>query len=434
MSSLVKLPIPANQTADLFIPGKTPVLWNGSTVKVDNKSLHNTGLVLANHEVMQGGLAYNIFADEIILRICPPWENADTFKVHGWNDDDTTRCRMWLETQGFRIGKNDLTDVVIAVAKRIIINPPRDYFERLEWDRKPRLDTWLTYYCGAESQNETYIKLAGSKWLIGGVARIYNPGCKFDISLILEGDQYIGKSLAFDTLATIGGERFFTDDSIEFQNKDSLLKLQGKLIVEMAELATWKRAESDDVKAFITRRVDLYRPPYARKTIERPRMFIIGGSTNPNGGYFKDHTGNRRYLPVKCGRVDVDALKKDTEQLWAEAVHRFKLNEQIWLTWEENKLAGIEQDLRVDEDVIGENIDETVIELEKRAEIGFSINDILTKLGIAIDRRSPNLKSRIQSHLTLRGYELTRVRDANNSMPRRWTKKKELKPIHSEEE
>lgn len=433
MNSPAKLPVPANNHHDDFIQGRTQILWNGLVMKVDGKSLHNTGIVLAHHEFLAGALAYNIFSDEIIIRRAPPWDNPEAFLVHAWADDDTTRCRMWLETQGFKISKNDVCDVAISVARKNVINPPREYFERLTWDQQPRLDTWLTYYCGAETQESDYLRLAGAKWMIGGVARIYNPGCKFDTALILEGDQYIGKSITFDTLATIGGERYFTDDSIDFHNKDSLLKLQGKLIVEMAELATWKRAESEDVKAFITRRIDLYRPPYARKTIERPRMFIIGGSTNPSGGYFKDHTGNRRYLPVKCGRIDIEALKRDTEQLWAEAVVRFKAGEQIWLSWEENKIAGEEQDLRVDEDVIGENIDEVVRDLERLPGFGFSINDILNKLGIAIDKRSPLLKSRVTSHLTHRGFELSRVRDEKNSQPRRWMRKKELKPLNMEE-
>jgi len=418
---------PQDMAESLFVPGGKKVTIEGREFLIDNRSLHNT-LVIAEHSpAMRDVFIYDIFADEVKIARCPPWEKPEQFRVHRLSDEDVTRFRCWLEVINVRLGTSDARAVMVAAAKRNVINPPMDYFELIHnglqdkngdwiqkplWDKTPRLDTWLTYYCGADKQNEEYLKLVGSMWLIGAVARIYKPGCKFDTALILEGQQYEGKSEVFRTLSTLGGKEYFCDDRIDFNNKDHLMALQGKLIYEMAELASFRYATDETTKAAVSKQVDRYRPPYGSVVTDRPRMFVIGGSVNPNGGYFKDPTGNRRYWPVLCSKIDLEALKNDTPQLWAEAVARYKSGERYWLLGDEYKLATIEQHYRMEEDALADDIQEKVAEITNNglSNNGFRTNDILKKLGIEPSKKTNLIANRVRNWLTTHGYKEKRVR------------------------
>jgi len=386
----------------------TQVVINGKVHKgVERKSVQNVMVLTETDKEINECLIYNIFADDIFFVKCPPWEDNKTFLPHPLRDDEILNYRAWVETRGLSVGKNDAADILVAIARRNSVNPPHDYFETLVWDGKRRLDTWLSYYLGAESQNPDYLRLVGSKWLIAGVKRVYEAGCKFDCVLILEGDQYIGKSTALEKLATVKGSRYFTDESIDFKNKDSLIKLQGKLIFEMAELASFRKAETDEIKGFVRRSVDEYRPPYARKSSTRPRMFIIAGSVNPTAGYLTDPTGNTRYWPVKCGKViDLLALERDKEQLWAEAVHRYKTGERIWLEAEEHKLACIEQKQRMIEDIMSDKILSIAAALVKESWVthDFFLADLVKKMDIPIIHQDGKLRLRITDCLVSNGY------------------------------
>lgn len=405
----------------VFLPGSKKISFFEEIHKIDARSLYNAILVCENHPHLHKIFTYDIFVDDIIITACPPWESAKSFSVHSSRDEDTFELRSWLEVQGIKLGKNDTVDLILSLAKKNQVNPPREYFEKLVWDRKPRLDTWLNYYLGAEKDSLEYLKIVGPKWLIGGVARIFNPGCKFDNVLILEGEQYKGKSKAFEDLATFGDKCFFIDETLELGNKDSLLKLQGKIIFEMAELASFKRSKDEDIKAFITRRRDIYRPPYGRKTQERPRMFIIGGSTNQSE-YFTDPTGNRRYWPVHCKSIDNEAIVADRGQLWAEATHRYKANEQIWLTEEENALCGKIQAERMRPGAREDSIIRTVDDLMYgRFEKEFTVDEILEKWQVPIERRDWKIVNEIKDCLMVKGYEEFRAYDSG-SRPRKWRK------------
>jgi putative DNA primase/helicase len=320
-----------------------------------------------------------------------------------------------------KCGKNDMSDILLALARKHVVNPPKEYFEGLVWDNKPRLDTWLTYYLGAEEQPARYLQLVGSKWLIGAVSRIYSPGCKFDNVLILEGEQYLGKSTVFDRLATINGQRYFTDESVDFKNKDSLMKLQGKLIYEMAELASFRKAETDEIKGFVRRQVDEYRPPFMRKVTPRPRMFIIGGSVNPSAGYFTDPTGNSRYWPVACGAtIDIQALDNDKEQLWAEAVARYKQGEKSWLVGDEYIAAQQEQKDRMVEDLMTDKICKVARDLiDSCWTKDFFISDLLMKLDIPILHQDGKLRLRITDVLTANGFVEYKPR-VDGGQKRKW--------------
>jgi predicted P-loop ATPase len=201
------------------------------------------------------------------------------------------------------------------------------------------------------------IQTFGSKWMISAVARIYQPGCKVDHVLVLEGDQGPGKSTALQIL----GGPYFTDDIAELGSKDSALSTIGAWIIEVSELAAMSRPEMARTKSFITRSTDRFRPPYGKRLIESPRQCVFAGTVN-HAEYLRDETGGRRFWPALCGRIDLDALRRDRDQLWAEAVVRYRSGEPWWIEEPNlNAAATQEQEARYQRDPWEEPIAEWLV-------------------------------------------------------------------------
>lgn len=194
-----------------------------------------------------------------------------------------------------------------------------DHLDALAWDGKPRLADWLARYC--EVEPTPYVRSVGRIMVMGAVARAYEPGVQFQSMPILEGPQGIGKSTMLKILA--GHPERMKEGLHSIGDKDAVQELDGKWIIEIAELSAFKKAEAEHLKAFISRDVDNCRPAYGRKSEDRPRRCIMVGTTNETG-YLQDSTGNRRYLPVWLKRVNLSALAADRDQLIAEAVVAWK--------------------------------------------------------------------------------------------------------------
>ena len=285
-------------------------------------------------------LGYNEFALRVELRASAPWGGA----TGPWGDLEDSLLIEWMEHQGIRISDAHATRAAVTIAREHPYHPVRDYLDSLKWDGKHRLDNWLTTYLGVEEDD--YTRAVGPRWLISAVARAYRPGCKADHALILEGLQGIGKSSAFEIL---GGE-FYSDDIAELGTKDAALGTAGTWIVELAELSAMGRAEVERIKSFISRLVDRFRPPYGRHYVWTPRQCVFGGSVNLLR-YLKDETGGRRFWPVHCGRLDLESLRRDRDQLIAEAKVRFEDGDPWWLdTPKLVELAGEEQEERYQAD------------------------------------------------------------------------------------
>jgi predicted P-loop ATPase len=183
-------------------------------------------------------------------------------------------------------------------------------------------------YLGAP--DKPLIRAFGARWLISAVARIMEPGCKVDTCLIFEGKEGIGKSTMFREL--VPNPKWFTDSVGDFTNKDTLIALRGKWIIEMGELTALQRNEVETAKAFISRCTDRYRSPYGRLSQDWDRQFVFCGTSNRDD-YLQDAGGNRRFWPVPCGRTEEGRIAADRDQLWAEALVLYRAGEKWWL-WE----------------------------------------------------------------------------------------------------
>jgi predicted P-loop ATPase len=278
-----------------------------------------------------GVLAFNEHALAIATLRDTPWGEVKT-----WADHQTYLLVDWLQRHGLRITIADANAAVETVARDASFHPVRDYLDSLKWDGVGRIDDWLTLYLGADPSE--LIRAIGARWLISAVARIYEPGCQVDHVLILEGPQGKGKSTALRTL----GEPFYSDDLPDITTKDASLGTAGVWIVELSELDAMTRAEVSRVKAFVSRRTDRFRPPYGRRMIEAHRQCVFAGSVNVSQ-YLRDDSGGRRFWPVRCERIDLDSLRRDKDQLWAEAFARYSKKATWWLDTSELIQAATEE-------------------------------------------------------------------------------------------
>lgn len=306
----------------------------------------NVALILGNDARWQGVIAYDSFSSKIRKMRTPPYGGAPG----DWSDLDDIKVTLWLaEVYGLRVKSAMVLEAVNSVAHDNAFHPVREYLDGLEWDGVPRLDQWLQRCLGV--QDCDYTRKVGKRWPLSAVARVFRPGCKADSVLILEGMQGAGKSTS---MSVLGGE-WFMDTPFNLGDKDGYQAIRGKWIVELGELDAFNKAESTRAKQFFSASVDTYRESYGRRVLDVPRQCVFVGTTNQDE-YLKDDTGNRRYWPVTCTRVDMERLREDRDQLWAEAVHCYRAGEVWWVERDESDVFAAEQDKRYQADMWEEPI------------------------------------------------------------------------------
>lgn len=283
--------------------------------------------IFLESEVFNGLFRYNLMTHDIEFT-----RKADIdywFHSSTLNDDDLIHIKDYVSyTKGKEYDKRRIEEALLLVSKRKAYHPLLNYLENLVWDKNERLDYWLKWGCGVDLNQ--YTMDVARKILCGAVARIYNPGCKFDYMMILEGDQGIGKSTLVEVL---GGDWYINTHLAGPEKKDMVDILRTAWIVEIADLAGFSKMDIQNLKSFIDRKVDRVRLPYDKRSKDFPRQCILIGTHNPSGEnqYFKDDTGNRRYWTIECRKIDIGRMKEIRDQLFAEAVVRYKAGETLYI-------------------------------------------------------------------------------------------------------
>ncbi len=286
-------------------------------------------------------LQYNEFTGEVVFK--QDSREAGALAGEPLEEHHVGRICAWLQREGIRVKVTETGQAIYAVtmapSKRA--NPAREYFEGLEWDGTPRAGRLFVEYFGA--QDHAYPRAVSECFLISAVARVMSPGAKVDTMPVLESVQGDRKSQGVEKLVPF--EEWFADHLPSLADKDAVLQLRGKLVVEIGELKSLIGAKPEIVKAFLSRRIDTVRLPYGRKTVNLPRQTVFIGTTNKKD-YLEDETGGRRFWPVKIGRVDVEAIERDRDQIWAEAVALYRAGKKWWFGPEMEAIASEVQESR----------------------------------------------------------------------------------------
>lgn len=298
----------------------------------------NLLLILTNDRNLKGRFGYNEMSKQEVLIKETPWRKI-TANEEAINDTDDANIRVYLERKYAITGKDKIFDAVNVVCHQNGFHPVKEYLESLTWDGVSRIDDLFIDYFGVEPSE--YIRAVSRKTLTAAVARIYEPGCKFDTMLTIYGPQGCGKSSFFEKLS----KGWFTDSLKDIRNKDALEGLQGVWIVEMAEMTAMKKADSEAIKSFLSGTTDRFRMAYGRRTKNYPRSCIFVGTTNEMD-FLRDKTGNRRFWIVDIPKnarpsKSVFRISSDViDQIWAEAKNVYdRRTETLYLSREMEKEA-----------------------------------------------------------------------------------------------
>lgn len=313
--------------------------------------LHNAKLVIENDVRMFGCVGFNRFRNSIVL-INPPrqavrdrehvkkpmvqlegdiWEVADPVNGTGWTDSHSFQVRLMIEAPkgqggyGFKLTSRDLLEGLDIVAMKNSYHPVCNYLDACaaNWDGKLRVERLFIDYLGCA--DTPYYREAAKLTLLGAVTRVFEPGHKFDFVPILEGIQGKRKS----TFIRVLGRNWSSELAGDFHDTKAMIEqIQGSWIVEIPELQGFSKADTNMLKAWLSRQKDKSRLAYKRFVEDFPRQCIFIGSTNDEE-YLRDHTGGRRFWPIRCSLpegvdIDTDRLDAEMDMIWAEAALMYR--------------------------------------------------------------------------------------------------------------
>ena len=379
-------------------PRSSVVIWQSLPLAKDKQNvphanLSNGSLLLRMLKDFKGKIWLDTFRDRIFhsLRGAP----------REWTDADTRRTASFFQ-QTVNLPTFALSTVEDAVQHAAECNPRnsvQEWLEQIEWDGIERLSTWPADLLGVE-QN-IYTQAIGRNWLIGMVARAYQPGCKMDHMPVLEGRQGLSKS---SFLEVLGGE-WFKSLPMQFGDKDFLQAIQGAWLVEIPDMTGFTQREHSAIISTITIRRDEYRKSYGRRVESHQRVSLFCATSERNN-YLKSLNGRRRYWPLKCTDIHLDGLRQEREHLFAEAVLAYRAGEPWWLMPEE---ADAEQRSRSEPDPWAARvieIAETYYEQAggdvKAAQITCSM--LLEKIGVTLDRQTHKERIRVGEIMESNGW------------------------------
>ena len=281
------------------------------------KNQHNIDVAMTQLRVK---VRFNKFTDKTIIRYYDEQGKMVAESVY----EDEQRNDLWYgidQKCQLQVPAEYFGGYIELVSRRNSFHPVRNYLNSLVWDKKERITKWLPNYAGVEDSQ--YVRAISAIFLVAAVKRMFEPGCKYDEMLILEGEQGVGKSSIIVTLCH--DESWFSDGlPLNVDAKQVIERTAGKWLIEASELSGMHESKVEPLKSFLSRRTDgPTRMAYAHLPVEKPRQFVLIGTTNSEA-YLDDSTGNRRFWPVKTGEIKLDELARDKDQLWAEAVAWYK--------------------------------------------------------------------------------------------------------------
>lgn len=290
-------------------------------------TLKNAETMLRIEVGIAGKFSWNEFTGRLDIIGNVPWEDERINMFREVNDLEVDKIRLYLAHK-FKMNKEysspTMWSAIQVVAANNSHHPVRKHIKSLEWDGVPRLNSWLVDYCGAEDNELT--RQIGRKFLMAMIARVFDPGIKWDFVLVLEGAQGIGKSTLCRTL---GGE-WFGDAPIDPKDKDCIPYIHSHWVIELSEMVVTRKTQSDRLKNFLSRTEDDIRMPYARARTRFPRQCVFVGTVNPDDvGYLYDSTGNRRFWCVYCSDIKYEDFADVRDQLIAEAYQAYLKTEPL---------------------------------------------------------------------------------------------------------
>ena len=308
-----------------------------------DNSAPNINLILQNDQILKDCYSLNTFDFRRYVLRNTPWRKIESSKTpEPMRDVDYSGIRNYIECI-YGINSSMKIDDAFAIdVERRGFHPIQQYILSTEWDHINRIDTLLIDYFGCD--DNAYTRAAIRKSLCAAVARVFEPGTKFDMVLILVGEQGTYKSTFLRKL----GANWFSDTFTTVQGKEAYEQLQGAWIIEMAELSALKKSEVENIKQFISKCDDAFRPAYGRTVEIYKRQCVFFGTTNDTD-FLKDSTGNRRFNPIDIHpefatkSVKDDLNEEEVKQIWAEAYELWKQGEQLYFDDDEGTLARAEQ-------------------------------------------------------------------------------------------
>lgn len=304
------------------------------------KTPKNVKIILENDPNLKGCLGADEFSHRWIVLKSLPWHEAGKESI--WRNDDDAMLRNYLSDVYDISGKDIINDALVEIADRHSFHPIKNYIDSLIWDEIPRLETFFIDYLGTD--DTVFNRTVSRKALTAAVARIYDPGCKFDYVLTFIGAQGIGKSYILKKLA----QKWCSDSLTTLSGKEAMEAVQGFWIIELAELSALRKSELETTKQFITKQEDSFRPAYGRRVEQYPRQCIFIATTNEND-FIRDQTGGRRWWPMRVDKTKAKRHVKDlgqdeVNQIWAEAKYYFDNGEKLYLSDELEKTAKVLQE------------------------------------------------------------------------------------------
>lgn len=285
------------------------------------KCVENIFVILTHHPNFSGNFRFDSWTNKMEIRKGNKWNYV---KEYDYIDIQRTIQRFY--NQFSTVGKELIIDAVESACRENTYDSAENYIRSLEWDNTPRLDSFIEKAFGVEKSD--YHSAVGENFFKGMAKRITDPGCKFDTMVILVGEQGIEKSKAFETIAS---KPWYVETALDVGNKDFFMQFQGKLIVEFSEGETMSRADAKHLKAVVSTPIDTYRAAYGRVTEDHPRRCVFTMTTNQMD-ILKDETGARRYYPIHIEKkINIQYIKDNRDQLFAEALYRVEcLEEKYW--------------------------------------------------------------------------------------------------------